>query len=220
MAKKNLTPADVVALLTSVAIEGWSMEHGVGYVDSDGELWQKDGDAPITTAFATLQKTVGDLHVTIALNARPCSTEKFSKKWDSGVLVEGHTIYNGRTFTRRGIDVSSCSLRDVADSEHVYDNLPALLAGEWQRCEASHAKGKTMVDVPGLPGGWKVTPERKAQLSADLQARKRATFTPRGMGIGYEIVTTAGRFATRLPKETADFFGVTWPLYYTTLDCD
>lgn len=242
MAKKatkkivSLSPADVAGLLCSTPIEGWAMEHGVGYLDMDGELWTKDGHGdnakPIVTAFAKFSKTVGDLRVTIALNVRPSSTEKFSKTWDekhafSGVQVEGHTGYNGRTFTRRGVDVSSCTLQDApGDYEHTYGNLVALLDGEWKRCEAAHARSLTMVDVPGVPGGWRVTPERKAQIAASLKAGKDATFMPSGFGTGYRVFATAPRklrhaFGAKvLPPSTAEFFGVSGALYYETLDCD
>lgn len=226
----QLTPGDVAGLLTCAAVPGWSMFSGIGYVDCDGELWTKDGygeqAAPITTSYATFLRTVDDLRVAVHLNVVPCSTGKFSAAFDSaraftGVLIEGHTRYNCRTFTRRGLDVSSCSLRDTPEYDHEYANLPELLAGEWARCEAAHARAKTMVIVPGLPGDWRVTPERRASISASLQASKRATFTPHGMGTGYEISRGCGdRFATKLPAETSAFFGVLWALYYTTLDCD
>lgn len=227
MAKKNLTHASVAALLCCVAIEGWSMEHGVGYVDSDGETWTKDGYGDnakaIKSSFALFKKVVDDLHVTIALNVRARETKhtEYSKTF-SGVVVEGHTRYNGRTFTRRGVDVCSCNLQDEATSyAHSYTNLPALLEGEFARCKASADRAKTMVEVPGLPGGWKVTPERKEEVTKTLRAGKVATFMPSGFGVGYNVTSRAtSRFATRLPKTTQDFFGVLSPLFYETMDCD
>lgn len=168
-------------------------------------------------ALNDLDGSVNEMIEELAGEVRPWET----KRAFSGVQAEGHTLYNGRTFTRRGIDGSSCTLHDVTEGyEHEYDNLVALLDGEWQRCADAHARSLTMVSVPGLPGGWRITPARRTQVSNDLQAGKRATFTPSGMGTGYEIMRTGGRFAVKLPAETSAFFGVTWSLYYMTIDCD
>lgn len=101
-------------------------------------------------------------------------------------------------------------------------DVAALCVGEWARCEAAAARSKTMVAVPGLPGGWRVTPSRRAQITADLKARKSATFTPAGFGTGYLVTTRPRRGfdVNRLPTATSDFFGVVGPLFYETLDCD
>jgi hypothetical protein len=222
MAKKAMT-VDVLA--QTELRDGWTVTTGDGWLDFDGETVWTPGKHGVeeNARFVKFERTVNDLHVIISFTARPLKRD--ASKWDRehsfrGSQVEGQVTYNGRCFTRRGIDCSSCTLVDKPEYDHEYDDLLKCLDGEWTRCVEAHSRSKSMVDVPGLPGGWRVTPERKQQISEQLKAGRSATFTPHGMGVGYEISRTGRRYATRLPKETSTFFGVSDVLFYTTLDCD
>jgi hypothetical protein len=223
MAKKTMT-VDVLA--ATELRDGWTVSTGDGWLDFDGvSVWERGKHGVDDNArFVKFERTVGDLHVIISFTARPLA--RGASKWDRehsfrGSIVEGQTIYNGRCFTRRGIDVSSCTLVDKPEYGHDYNDVMACLDGEWTRCVEAHSRSKSMVDVPGLPGGWRVTPERKQQITEQLKAGRSATFTPHGMGTGYEVRTKkVTRWATALPTETSAFFGISGTLYYTTLDCD
>lgn len=224
MAKKNAMTVDVLA--QAELRDGWVATTGDGWLDFDGEsVWAAGKHGVEADArFVKFERTVDDLHVVISFTARPL--KKDASSWDRkhsfrGSIVEGQVTYNGRCFTRRGIDVSSCTLVDNPEYDHDYNDLLALLDAEWTRCVEAHSRSKTMVPVPGLPGSWRVTPDRKKQISEQLRAGRPATFTPHGMGVGYEVTTRrSSRWATQLPRETALFFGVEGALFYTTLDCD
>lgn len=223
MAKKTTMTVDVLAAIE--LRDGWTVQTGDGWLDFDGETVWTPGKHGVEekARYVKFERTVNDLHVVISFTARPL--QKGASSWDRehsfrGSQVEGQVTYNGRCFTRRGIDCSSCTLVDKPEYDHEYNDLMACLDGEWTRCVEAHSRSKTMVNVPGLPGGWRVTPERKAQISADLKAGKRVTFTPHGMGVGYEIIKRRDRFSHNLPSEFGSFFGISWPLYYNTLDCD
>jgi hypothetical protein len=228
MAKK-LTVAELVEGVLAAKTTGWAVETGIGYASMDGEIltkkgWREDAEA-YTSSYIVFTRTVEDLKVRIALNLLPLPRKTKHNTWEHehafrGMSVEGDTFFNGRCFTRRGIDCNSNALRDKPDYEHEYANVADLLDGEWKRCEDAHARSLTMVTVPGLPGGWRVTPEGKASKSADLMAGKAVTFTPHGFGVGYRVTRMKARHATALPSATSEFFGVGGPLYYTTLDCD
>lgn len=225
MAKKTIpTTAALAAELAALAPDGWAATTGEGHLDADGDVWALEPGA----TFVRFERADGDLRAAILLNVEATTPKPGSwadERTYRGRAVEGHTTFNGRTFTRRGIDVSSCVLRDsTADGyEHEYADVPALLAGEFERCRAAHDRGKTMVAVPGLPGGFRVTPESKATIGAALRDGKTYAFTPSGFGTGYQVARgryTLGRWSKQLPGETSTFFGVDGLLYYASIDCD
>lgn len=229
MAKKQskaVKAMTVDALAQTELRDGWLATTGYGWLDFDGESVWPAGKHGVEEGarFVKFEREVNDLRVVISFTARPLA--RGASEWDRehsfrGSIVEGQTTYNGRCFTRRGIDVSSCTLVDKPEYDHEYSDLLALLDGEWTRCVEANSRSKSMVAVPGLPGGWRVTPERKQQISEQLRAGRSATFTPHGMGVGYEIsAKKLSRWASLLPADTSEFFGVPGQLFYTTLDCD
>lgn len=223
-------PAWSVATLAAQAPAGWTSDYGTGWADCYGGIVApKEAGQPGVT-YVRFMFAEGDLKVTLALSVT-APQRGAAGRWERehawhGKTVEGHTTYNGRCFTRTGVDVSSCTLTDGEGYGHGYADVATLCAGELQRCRDARARSLTMVDVPGLPGGWRVTPQGKADISAKLQAGKPHSFTPAGFGTGYCVSGRRGRMSgggygsEPLPAETSAFFGVRGPLYYTTLDCD
>lgn len=212
--------------LAAEATDGWKATTGSGWLDFDGETVWEPGKFGVEddARYVRFERTEGDLRVVVAFTVR--SLRPDASQWDRdrafrGATVEGNTTFNGRCFTRRGIDVSSCRLADAPEFGHEYGDLQALLDGEWTRCVAAHERSKSMVDVPGVPGGWRVTPERRVEMAAALRQGKPVRLTPHGMGTGYTISTRRARFGGgALPRATAEFFGVAGPLYYEPFDHD
>lgn len=140
-------------------------------------------------------------------------------------VADGHTSFTTckgeRTFDRTGVE-DSFYVKPTDTAAQV----AATIAEQVQRVAESRERLARSETVPGLPGGWSLTPERKAEIAATLAAGRSHSFTPAGFGTGYNVYALIGagrrpRFdAVRLPAETAAFFGVPGPLYYTTLDCD
>lgn len=67
-------------------------------------------------------------------------------------------------------------------------------------------------------GIWSVTPERFEEMKNELKSGKRLTFSPSGMGIGYNVSTRPSRFSDKASKELDDMFGM--PLYIESYDHD
>lgn len=204
--------------------EGWTAVVEPGYLDAYGELWKPgDHNAPKDTLSVRLARTVGDLTVTLALNLSALRTDKHSRDWDrerayQGVTVEGHTIYNGRTFTRVGVDCNSCALRDTPQYGGEYATVAALCAGEWDRCAAAHARSQTAVAVPGLP--FNVQPEWFAKSAGSLRAGKPVNLMPAGFGTGYRLTTRQqSRWAKRADAALEAKLAV-GTVYVETFDCD
>jgi hypothetical protein len=148
-------------------------------------------------------------------------------------ILDGSTTFSAnadgtggsRTFDRIGIEQSFYANVD-ATPETVRDTLLQQL----ERVQASRERITRSVTVPGLPGGWMVTPEQKINIAATLRSGKAHNFMPSGFGTGYRVCPSGygnqpARRAgfngyTRLPDETSKFFGVAGPLFYDTLDCD
>ena len=126
--------------------------------------------------------------------------------------VNFDTAQGRRTFDRRGVD-DSFQWRKT-------HSLDKIINGQLAKVETSRARLAASVPVPGLPGGWVVTDERKTEVTAKLKAGREATFTPAGFGIGYRLTTRpVHRFSKRGSDALAAFFGVE-AVWYDTLDCD
>ncbi len=226
--------AITASALAAQAPAGWTATHGTGFAWS-WDPREDEHQQPAELAkygWVRFTRTEADLGITVqvALNVSAPGRGRHDRRERErvyrGRTVEGHTMYDGRSFTRLGIDCSSNRLTDMAGEHgadrHCYGDVASLLDGELQRCRAAHERSKTMIAVPGLPGGWKVTPTRREAISLSLQGGGIAEFRPHGMGTGYCVMPfwAARRGAVRLPRVTAEFFGVTGDLFYETLDCD
>jgi hypothetical protein len=184
---RKLRPHTLATLLVAQCPADWQASTGTGWHDGM-ECWTREVDEPGRFHHVVFQRD----GVLIALNITLPSTNKFSRKWDlarafAGCLVEGHTTFDGKTFTRRGVDVSSCELRtdEKERYEHQYGSLLALLDGEYARCVKAREKAKTAVPVPGLP--FTVQPEWFDTTAQTLRAGRSVNLTPSGMGTGYTL---------------------------------
>jgi hypothetical protein len=207
--------AGILAELLASAPAGWKTASGLGYFDMDGETWTKERGV-----WASFSRAEGDLRVCIGLNVdevRADDTYALQHNAFRGARVEGHTRFNGRTFTRRGIDVESCALRDVAIYDHNYVTLADLLAGEWERCKAAHARTKTAVPVPGLP--FERQPEWFTETAAKLRAGQPVNLAPAGMGTGYTLSRRPTRYGRRADAALEAKLGV-GAVYVETFDHD
>lgn len=167
------------------------------------EAWRDEPSRP------ALRLNDGGIEIRIVM-------DRAFNEWSAG---DGHTDFStskgSRSFDRTGVD----------DSFHVEnaDTVRAVelkIAEQLKKVAESRERIGRSETIPGLPGGWSVTPERKAEIAAKLKAPGSHSFTPSGFGIGYAVSPFRRRYSHALPKETSDFFGIKAALYYETLDCD
>jgi len=174
---KTTTTGTMASRLAKAGGE-WAVEKGEGYHDGT-QAWNDAG-------FHWVRFTRDG--VSIALNITKATT-----KWDrdsafEGLLVEGHTCFDGRCFTRHGIDSYSCRLTSNPKEQrydHAYADLAALLAGEYERCLAARKRSARAVPVPGLP--FHVQPEWFATAAGTLRSGRTVALTPAGFGTGYML---------------------------------
>lgn len=140
-------------------------------------------------------------------------------------MIEGTTDFTvntdgtggSRTFDRTGVDSSF-----HADVGETPDDVRRTLLEQIARVASSRERLARSTTVPGLPGGWLVTPEQRIEIAKLLRAGKSYSFTPSGFGTGYRLSTDRPGYGRRtgLPAETSTFFGVAGSLFYEPLDCD
>lgn len=181
MAKQKLTIKALAAKLAKEAPPAWGVTTGAGYHDGS-QAWP---DHPTRSDRWVLLAREG---VVIALNiSRP--TDEWAREHSyEGLLVEGHTCFDGRCFTRRGVDTSSCRLTSAAALwDNDYRDLAALLDGEYARCAAARERAKTAVQVPGLP--FNVQPSWFATAAETLRSGRIVRLAPGGFGTGFSLST-------------------------------
>lgn len=214
--------AEVAAKLVAETPEGWIVESGLGSYDTEYEgAWpgsEKKDRRFLRFVFSTNDKIVVVLNVS--------AKQEYIESWH-GVTVEGDTLVDGRSYTRRGIDCHCCLLVDVADRlaaqyENEYATLVDLLAGQKARCERTLVHQKTAVAVPGLP--FTVQPDWFSKSAAELKAGRRVTLAPRGFGTGYvlsmkRVVRGIGGSSRRVKPELEALLGVE-PVFFETYDHD
>lgn len=210
--KKATTAAAMLRRLEKAAPSEWTVATGVGYHDGT----QQWGDTSVM--WATFRRD----GVTIALNVTKATSSWDRKQAIEGLLVEGHTCFDGRCFTRHGVDTSSCRLTGKPSEwdEHTYTDLAALLSGEYARCLAARERAATSVAVPGLP--FRVQPEWFAKAAETLRKGKLVTLTPAGFGTGYTLGLGKGlsRYGKRATLELEKALGVVGPVYVSMFDND
>jgi hypothetical protein len=192
--------------LALAAPKGWSAKAGSGYHDGL-EAWpQQPGE------WVRFERD----GVSIVLNVSVPRSRWDRESSFRGLLVEGHTVYDGRCFTRRGVDTYSCRLTSREGAyAHVYWDLASLLAGEYARCVEARGRANTSVPVPGLP--FRVQPEWFAKSAETLKAGRMVSLTPGGLGTGYTL-STLGR-GRRALKALEEKLGVS-PVFVETFDHD
>lgn len=213
----NKTVKAVAKALVAAVPEGWQVEHGKGGIDLDGST-HNCSPAYEWVRFTTT--TDGGAKVEVALEVSPI--RKDARPWVlegafMGAGVEGHTILNGGSFTRRGIDCSSCGLSDT-EKRHDRDtagSVPALLASQLQRCRESLAASATAEAVPGLP--FRRQPSWFVAATKALQSGRVVSLAPAGFGVGYAL--SGRRGGPRADAALEARLGVS-PIYVSTFDHD
>jgi hypothetical protein len=182
--KMTMSARAVANVLASQAPAGWTASVGDGYHSGD-EAWPlRDGET--VTAYVVFEATVDTLRVKLALNVLDAGA--YDTPFMGGHVVEGHTTYNSRSFTRRGIDCESCGLTKVKPAEraeHQYGDVASLVGGEAARCLADAARSKTLQPVPGTP--FSRQPEWFTQAGIDLTNCHVVFLTPHGFGTGIAL---------------------------------
>ncbi len=164
------------------------------------------------------------VEILVIKNARDGVTfeiEFYSNGGDKWSLASGHTSF----MTSKG--VMTYDRRGVSDSfylapQDTIQSLKAMLDGQLKKIEDSRKRIDASVVVPGLPGSFMVTPDRKAEITERLRASRPVHFTPAGFGTGWELYT--GRQQSRFDKpasaELKRFFDFGGPLFLRQMDCD
>lgn len=188
----------------------WTATVGSGYHDGS-QAW-KDHTSGTWASFARDG-------VVISLNLSTPSSE-WARGWAfEGLTVEGHTCFDGRSFTRRGVDTSSCRLTSNAKEihDHSYGTLAELLAGEYARCTAARERAVTAIPVPGLP--FSVQPAWFTTSAVKLREGRMVNLTPAGFGTGYHLSLRGGAWRKRVSAELETRLGV-GPVFVESFDHD
>ena len=220
--KKTMTAtsaAETAALATKLAapIDGWTITTGVGAADCDGSIFD-DYEWAARARWIRYERTVDGVAVAIVLTVfRP---DNFERGLVAKHRVEGQTTFDGRTFTRRGVDGYSCMLKNAnADLyTHDYVTVAALLDGELARCLKAAEARKTAEPVPGLP--FAKQPAWFVEAASTLKAGRSVSLTPGGFGTGYTLTRgVPRRYATRASPALEARLGVS-PIAIETFDHD
>jgi hypothetical protein len=224
-ANRSLSTAALVKRLAQECTDaGWIVTQGIGYTDGN-EIWN-DSFVGRGHYLHAMLKVSDTLFVRIALNVFGPTDAWDRKRAVHGKMVTGHTCmsstgepYSWASFTRRGIDVDSCSLVPTTQTpySHQYHNVVALLLGETERCLRARAASDRSVQVPGLP--YSLSPERLVNYKRALANGESVTLAPHGMGVAHRISTKRFGFAEAHTGPLAEFFGQR-RVFVTTLDWD
>lgn len=174
---------------------GWAVETFVG-ASSPIDWYESPYDGSSNVVCVRCEKTVDGVAIRIWMDVD--RFRRFTSVWN-GCSTEGQTMFDGRCFTRRGIDGGSCWLDSTGERkyEHVYPTVEALLEGETKRCVDASKRAKTAEKVPGLEG-FSRQPEWFDEAKKKLEAGRTVDLYPHGMGIGYALSKRGGRFGAYL----------------------
>lgn len=219
----RVSPAQLVAAIaTEAAALGWATETGIGWVGMEEDVCDAE-EAGGHYDYVILRRTEGDVTAAVALNVRR-KAGRGHYEYGSvyrNLVVEGHTFVNHRCFTRRGIDVSSVTLRskDARGAEgHEYADVASMLEGEFERCRRAEEWRRSAVPVPGTP--FQRPEAWFAEAAATLRAGRPVSLHPHGFGTGYTIARSKRfRYDQRGPAALEAKLGV-GPVYVSTFDAD
>lgn len=218
-----MTPDEIVALLKTetAPLVDWTVTSGVGaiYFDLDQPYTSADDGVDPSCRWISFKR--GDVTVSLSVLA---SKDRWQRDylWH-GCVVEGNTFLGSGCFTRRGIDVSCCGLRERIESRHETHyraSIVDVLADEWERCERSKTLKATAVAIPTLP--FTRQPAWIEKAKTDLASGRSVTLTPHGFGVGYVLSTRSGRdvrHSKPAASELKAFFGRD-DLRIASIDCD
>jgi len=208
----------------------WTFERGDGSRFDNATFGDGEGCWLTATLRETPDESTRTLLVRITLNVKSPEAWHRASEVFVKAIVEGETEfkviergqadgYGGwRGWVRRGVDCCSVWLGENRPDCHSYDNVGALLDGEYLRVQAALQAAATARPVPGYP--FTRQPEWFTKATADLRTGRAVTLTPSGFGVGYRFTTRRiSRFDGRAKVELEQALGVA-PLYVETLDCD
>lgn len=196
------------------------IEAPAGFIreESQEKSWMGMGQPEALFEVVTLHKLDNSVSIEIRFDGEdpPAGTPARELEWHG--VASGHTEFDTaqgrRTFDQRG----------VSDSFYIYagDTLAKVqkeIDAQIARAAESVEKMSRSEKVPGLPGGYTVTPELKDKITKTLKAGGGHNFMPAGFGLGYYISPRPTSHCTSAPAALAQFFSVP-ALYIETLDCD
>lgn len=122
-----------------------------------------------------------------------------------------------RTFDRTGVE-DSFYWQPFTKGEKV--NFDEIFTEQFRRIAERLEFFKTAVKVPDL--GYSISPDRHAQIKADLKKGKHAAFHPSGFGTGYNLVTKPPRqmYGVKRATPALETFFDHSPLWLASFDAD
>ena len=119
------------------------------------------------------------------------------------------------SFDRRGINDSFYG--DSDEYPDINKLITEQIAKGKKAIEDKKGFNKTAIDVPEI--GYRITPEKKEEISKLLKSGKSYTFAPSGMGTAYEISTKGKSRFDRRSRAIGEFFGVPY-VFVSNIDWD
>lgn len=224
--------AKTAALAPTVAAFVASVQAPAGFVKTTGrgthtgmELYPEDKSRPWpnNSTWILLENVDAGIKIAINISDLPSQRYKAGEKLPITNTIDdldcsGHTVFKTEkggwaTFDRRGVE-DSFYLGSYGDSPA---DVSRVIQEQLVKIEASKETSKKMVTIPGF--GYSVHQDQLESLKKKLASGQSHSFTPSGFGTGHRVSTKKSRYATKMPAETAKFFGVT-ALYDETFDHD
>jgi len=224
--------AKIAALAATVAAFVESVQAPAGFVKTTGrgthtgmELYPEDKSRPwpSNSTWILLENVDAGIKIAINVSDIPSQRYKAGKKIPcrntfDDLDCSGHTVFKTErggwsTFDRRGIE-DSFYLGNYSDPPA---DVSRVIQEQLAKIAVSKETSKKMVKIPGF--GYSVHQDELEALKKKLAMGRSHSFTPAGMGTGHRLSTKPSRFATKMPFETAEFFGVV-ALYDETFDHD
>lgn len=137
--------------------------------------------------------------------------EKRKDSWADEYVVawdDGETLtYTDRQFKRAGV-------KRAGPVEQANETIRRVIE---ERIPEARERLARSEQVPTIP--FSVTPEEKARVTEALLNEQRYSFTPGGMGVGYELNASRIWSDSKRSSELARFFGVP-EVWVSTFDAD
>ena len=190
---------------------------------TDSRDWQLYGGDNVLAVTLTRPGADGKPDAILAVNLNviqerdPYSSRRSARP---RVYAEGHTYFTTprgwSSFDRIGVESSFSPIDWTTDTLR---DAGSIIAEQFARIARVREVDLTRIDVPGDLSGWRITPDRKAQVTAQLKAGKLAMFTPSGFGTGYYLSAKPLRHGREVAPTLAAFFGFS-TLYIESFDHD
>jgi hypothetical protein len=134
-------------------------------------------------------------------------------------LGTGHTNFKTArgsfTFDRTGVEDSFYIPNEI----DVTAKLHSTIQSQIERVGLSRERHNNSETVPGLNGGFLVTPEKKTEIATLLREGKTHTFYPSGFGTGYQVSIRLRNRMAHSNRILAEFLGLPM-VYVETMECD